>query len=216
MGGAMNKKQKTVLGLLALIILLMMLFPPFSIEVRGITHNKGYSFILSPPKLGGLITSVNSEMLVVQWIGALILGGIVFLFFRGGKPSPSKAVDENKMVSSAPDEFQSVDDAPKVVDDIPHSAEKNFKSANAALMNVEEVSQPVAEITPGQRSIMLVLLRIIRAFCGFLFAWQILGLLPVLTWLRQPDAVTGDMLAILLIKALALALFGQFRSCSTD
>lgn len=55
---------------------------------------------------------------------------------------------------------------------------------------------------------MFGLLRLIRGFCGFLFAMQIFGLLPVLTWLQQPDAITGGMWALVTIKVLALALFG--------
>lgn len=55
---------------------------------------------------------------------------------------------------------------------------------------------------------MFGLLRLIRGFCGFLFAMQIIGLIPVLSWLQQPNAVTGGMLVTFLIKLLALAFFG--------
>lgn len=55
---------------------------------------------------------------------------------------------------------------------------------------------------------MFGLLRFIRGFCGLLFGMQIVGLLPVLTWLQQPDAVTGGMWAQVFIKVLALGLFG--------
>jgi len=37
---------------------------------------------------------------------------------------------------------------------------------------------------------------------------QIIGLLPVLSWLQQPSAITGYMLAILFIKIIALMIFG--------
>lgn len=55
---------------------------------------------------------------------------------------------------------------------------------------------------------MFGFLRFIRGFCGFLFAMQIIGLFPVLTWLQQPDAVTGNMLALVFIKVVALVIFG--------
>jgi len=55
---------------------------------------------------------------------------------------------------------------------------------------------------------MFGFLRFIRGFCGILFAWQIIGLFPVLTWLQQPDAATGEMWARVLIKVIAMALFG--------
>ena len=53
------------------------------------------------------------------------------------------------------------------------------------------------------------LLRFIRGFCGVLFVMQIAGLLPVLTWLQQPDAVTDGIWVQVIIKVLALALFGS-------
>lgn len=55
---------------------------------------------------------------------------------------------------------------------------------------------------------MFGFLRLIRGLCGLQFVLQIVGLLPVLTWLQQPDAVTGGMWAQVLIKAITLALFG--------
>ena len=55
---------------------------------------------------------------------------------------------------------------------------------------------------------MFGFLRFIRGICGFLFAMQIIGLFPVLTWLQQPDAITGNMLAQVFIKVVASAIFG--------
>ena len=56
---------------------------------------------------------------------------------------------------------------------------------------------------------MIGLLRFIRGFCGFIFGWQVLGLLPVLSWVQQPDAITGSMVAVLLLKLVALVVFGS-------
>lgn len=55
---------------------------------------------------------------------------------------------------------------------------------------------------------MFGILRLVRGSCAFVFGMQIVGLLPVLKWLQQPDAVTGGMWALVLIKVLAMALFG--------
>jgi len=55
---------------------------------------------------------------------------------------------------------------------------------------------------------MFGLLRFIRGFCGFYFALQIFGLLPVFTWLQNPSAVTSGMWAHVFIKIILLALFG--------
>jgi hypothetical protein len=48
----MNIRQKSVLILVALVLALMLLFPPFHFKGGfGATRNLGYSFILSPPEL---------------------------------------------------------------------------------------------------------------------------------------------------------------------
>lgn len=55
---------------------------------------------------------------------------------------------------------------------------------------------------------MFGLLRLVRGFCGLLFGMQIVGLFPVLTWLQQPDAVAGGMMAHVFIKVVFLFVFG--------
>lgn len=58
---------------------------------------------------------------------------------------------------------------------------------------------------------MFGLLRFIRGIFGFIAAWQVLGLLPVLSWLQDLGAVNGNMMAILVVKLLFMALsFGAF------
>lgn len=58
---------------------------------------------------------------------------------------------------------------------------------------------------------MFGLLRFIRGFFGFIAAWQVLGLLPVLSWLQDLSAVNGNMMAILVMKLLFMAMsFGAF------
>ncbi len=51
-------------------------------------------------------------------------------------------------------------------------------------------------------------LRLIRGLCGFMFAMQIVGLLPILTWLQQPAQATGGMWVQALFKVIAMILFG--------
>lgn len=67
----------------------------------------------------------------------------------------------------------------------------------------------LAKNTRGDKSSPVFgLLRFIRGFCGFVFVWEILTLLPVLTWLQQPDAITGNMCARALPKVIALIAGG--------
>ena len=57
-------------------------------------------------------------------------------------------------------------------------------------------------------SIMFAFFRLIRGICGFIFASQIIGLLPIITWAQEPNAVTGEMWALVFIKLGALLIFG--------
>lgn len=63
---------------------------------------------------------------------------------------------------------------------------------------------------------MFGLLRFIRGFFGFIAGWQVLGLLPVLSWLQNLSAVNGNMMGILVVKlffmALSLGAFFGLRS----
>ncbi|MCZ8166729.1 hypothetical protein [Silanimonas sp.] len=54
---------------------------------------------------------------------------------------------------------------------------------------------------------MLTMIRILRVLVGLVAAWQILGLLPVITsWLPNIREVTGGMWAVALLKALVLVV----------
>jgi hypothetical protein len=53
---------------------------------------------------------------------------------------------------------------------------------------------------------MFGLLRFIRGLLGLIAAWQVLGLLPVLSWLQDPAAVNGNMMAVLVVKLLVMSL----------
>ena len=55
---------------------------------------------------------------------------------------------------------------------------------------------------------MMVFLRVIRGFIGFLFVLQIFGVVIILTWLQQPNAVTGYVFGQLLFRVVVLLLFG--------
>jgi hypothetical protein len=58
----------------------MLIFPPFQIVYRnGIPFNMGYGWLFSPPIRGSIVASVNFKMLLIQWIGVLIIGGIAVL-----------------------------------------------------------------------------------------------------------------------------------------
>ena len=58
---------------------------------------------------------------------------------------------------------------------------------------------------------MFGFLRLIRGFCGLVFAMQVVYLLEVVVWLTKPEADGADigkLLALSLIKVIAMALSG--------
>ena len=75
----MNKKQKRICGIVIGVIILMFLFPPFTARSGSKTRNAGYHFILdvSPSH------HVNTSLLLTQWVGVLIIGGIAYFMAKG-------------------------------------------------------------------------------------------------------------------------------------
>ena len=79
----MNEKQKIVLIIVAVIVLAMLLYPPFHIIVsEGGVLGRGYGWIFNPPHHRAV---VNTGLLLTQWIGMLIVGIIAYLFFKDNK-----------------------------------------------------------------------------------------------------------------------------------
>lgn len=75
----MNKKQRAVLILAAIVVLAMLLYPPFhQIGYRGQVGGMGYSWIFKPPYI---TTTVDTGLLLIQWIAVLIVGAIAYFFF---------------------------------------------------------------------------------------------------------------------------------------
>ena len=86
-GARMNKKQKTVLIVVAATVVAMLVFPPFhAILQTGIVKGLGYHLISDPPQFRIYTTdmagTVDIGLLVTQWLGVLIVGGIAFFFFK--------------------------------------------------------------------------------------------------------------------------------------
>lgn len=81
----MNRKQRNVLKIVLIALILMFIFPPFHVPVgQGVMGNSGFSFILSPPESRSYATpSVNALQLVAQWVGVVIIGAVAFLLRAG-------------------------------------------------------------------------------------------------------------------------------------
>lgn len=103
----MNRNQLFAISLGATIVLLMLVFPPFHVELRDYTLNKGYAFILDPPKQGRIRASVDVGMLIAQWVGTLILTGLALVMLASKTSQrphrdPKFSVEENQETGKAP------------------------------------------------------------------------------------------------------------------
>ncbi len=80
----MNANQRRILKATIFIILAMLAFPPFHSVIRGIIRNEGYGFIFDPPVTDFLnvVPTVDVSMLLLQWIGVFIVGGLSFLLAK--------------------------------------------------------------------------------------------------------------------------------------
>ena len=82
------------------------------------------------------------------------------------------------------------------------------------LSKVDENTQTATpkERNPENKSaveaISFLLLRIIRGIVGFIFGWQVIGLFPVLTWFSNPSAITGNMIAMVVLKVVIMLITG--------
>jgi hypothetical protein len=85
----MNTNQKIILIVTGLFVLGMVLYPPFNLLMNnGAILNMGYGWIFEPPRRGYLVSNVNTAMLLIQWIGVIVVGGIIFILAKSS-PNPS-------------------------------------------------------------------------------------------------------------------------------
>jgi ribosomal protein L40E len=78
----MNKKQRWVLFVGAAVILLMLLFPPFHFRTSDFVQNRGYGCLFDPSEEN---STVNTGLLLVQWIGVLLICVILWFALRDRK-----------------------------------------------------------------------------------------------------------------------------------
>lgn len=82
----MNGRQRRVLQVLAVVLVVMILFPPVRTGYSYFT-DESYAFIFALP----FRSSVNVGLLLVQWLFAGAVGGIAFVLSKGDRPTPDPA-----------------------------------------------------------------------------------------------------------------------------
>lgn len=98
----MNRNQKIALGVGAAVVALMLLFPPFQLQYRGTVINLGYGLIFKPPayeRSDSILGSVNTGTLLVQWIGVIVLTGVIAFFLKSPLNMVSTIVPERNELS---------------------------------------------------------------------------------------------------------------------
>lgn len=74
-------RQRLVLGLGAVAIVLALIFPPFHMETAGhVVFNAGYAWLWRPP-LNGTAT-VNVQMLAAEWTAIALVCAGMYLALR--------------------------------------------------------------------------------------------------------------------------------------
>src|SRR5262249_25898554 len=86
-GTVMNRKQKAVLIAVAGTVVGMLIYPPFHATLPGgAVRSVGYGLIVNPPTLDrpyrDLTGTVDVGLLMTQWLGVVIVGGIAFVLFK--------------------------------------------------------------------------------------------------------------------------------------
>jgi hypothetical protein len=76
----MNEKQKKLLVGVAVAIFGMLCFPPYNEIYDSVLMGNGYAFILDMDTY----EYVNIPMLMVQWLAAGIIGGILYFALKDG------------------------------------------------------------------------------------------------------------------------------------
>ncbi len=81
----MNKKQRVILFGTTVILVLMLLFPPFC-AFRGLKgiENTGYHFIFTPPQFDydDMTSRIDSAVLFTQYLFITTIGGILYIAFK--------------------------------------------------------------------------------------------------------------------------------------
>lgn len=85
----MNRKQRIVLFLTAVALIIAFSYPPFQlITARGSVLNLGYGFLFDPPMYSSTHAgSVNVSLLAIELLAILIVGGILTLTFKDAQVS---------------------------------------------------------------------------------------------------------------------------------
>lgn len=100
----MNTTQKRIMIAVIVIIVGMLVYPPFQVVAKnGVVFNMGYGWIFDPPKRGYIAASVDVPMLLIQWVGVLVVGGLALFLAKNSSQASAfpSAVSMDEQTSHA-------------------------------------------------------------------------------------------------------------------
>ncbi len=78
----MNKTQKIIFLVVALVLTAMLIYPPFIVQrANGLKENRGYSFITQPPR-DSFTPVIDLSTLCMQFFVVIFLGVALYFFFN--------------------------------------------------------------------------------------------------------------------------------------
>ena len=98
----MNNYQKLVLIIVAIILIVMLLFPPFHFVFLGAEFNLGYHYILNPPLYDlELPGSIKVDLLFLQLLFVLVVGAVMYFVVGTIRKYPRCKRDNHSSENSA-------------------------------------------------------------------------------------------------------------------
>ncbi len=97
----MHLVRQKIVAVAGILILAGFLFPPFHTVRAGSIGTQGYSFIFLPPGGGGWV-SVDIGMLLTEWVGIILLAGIVWILAgiqEAGKQDAQARADHESLIA---------------------------------------------------------------------------------------------------------------------
>lgn len=82
----MNKNQRKFLIVIGVVFVAMIVFPPFTATVKGVTFNGGFAFIFTGPSIKySNLYQINAIQLFAQWLFVVGVGFVGWHLLKGDK-----------------------------------------------------------------------------------------------------------------------------------
>lgn len=120
---------------------------------------------------------------------------------RGPPPLPDHAIPER--VPTTP---------PPILAPPPLAADSGLARPSREVADVQgkKTATPAKPFAPWYATIVIGTLRIVRGLFGFVWVWQVIGLIPVSCYVSNPGAVTREMWITVLFKGTIMLIFWGF------